>query len=401
MKILMIAPQPFMQPRGTPISVYQRLLALASLGFQVDLLTYHLGEDVDIPGVAIHRIPNIPFIRSIKIGPSLGKLFLDPLLIIHLIWMLIKNRYYVIHSHEEASFFAAPIAKLFGVKHLYDMHSSLPNQLRNYKSWNNFLLIKICKILEAMVMRSSDAIITVGTDLYDFVKQKYPDANTVLIDNLPLQSTVVVSGPSEIEGIERRLSLNGKHTVLYTGTFEPYQGLDMLIKSAGIIVGECPDIQFLLVGGTKDQVNHYRNLASERSVSDFFHFTGNVSTSEAIGYLDLASIIVSPRLEGNSIPLKAYTYLLSGKPLVATDITAHKPLMSEDVAVLVAPNAEAFAQGILKLVHNPQLGMDLARRAQEFMWDNHGFDDYLKKVESIYAGLATKQNVEVSADATH
>jgi hypothetical protein len=45
--------------------------------------------------------------------------------------------------------------------------------------------------------------------------------------------------------------------------------------------------------------------------------------------------------------------------------------------------------------------MDLARRAQEFMWDNHGFDDYLKKVESIYAGLATKQNVEVSADATH
>ena len=83
MKILMIAPEPFFQPRGTPISVYQRLLALSSLGFQVDLLTYHLGEDVDIPGVVIHRIIGVPFIKNTKPGPSLGKLVLDPILLIY------------------------------------------------------------------------------------------------------------------------------------------------------------------------------------------------------------------------------------------------------------------------------------------------------------------------------
>lgn len=53
MKILMISPEPFFEPRGTPISVYQRLQALSALGYQVDLLTYHVGQDVDIPGLTI------------------------------------------------------------------------------------------------------------------------------------------------------------------------------------------------------------------------------------------------------------------------------------------------------------------------------------------------------------
>ncbi|UCG25849.1 MAG: hypothetical protein JSW55_07630, partial [Chloroflexota bacterium] len=73
----MIAPEPFLVPRGTPISVYQRLFALSSIGHQVDLLTYHIGDEVDFPGLAIHRIPNIPFVKNVKPGPSWAKLFLD------------------------------------------------------------------------------------------------------------------------------------------------------------------------------------------------------------------------------------------------------------------------------------------------------------------------------------
>jgi len=50
----MIAPDPFLEPRGTPISVYQWLRLLSSLGHEVDLVTYHPGEDARIPGVKIH-----------------------------------------------------------------------------------------------------------------------------------------------------------------------------------------------------------------------------------------------------------------------------------------------------------------------------------------------------------
>ena len=64
MKILMLAPEPFFQPRGTPISVYQRIRALSDLGHEVDLVTYHLGEDKVIENLKIVRIPNLFFIKK-------------------------------------------------------------------------------------------------------------------------------------------------------------------------------------------------------------------------------------------------------------------------------------------------------------------------------------------------
>ena len=80
MKILMIAPQPFFQPRGTPFSVLGRLHTLSKLGHNVDLVTYHIGQDVQIPNVTIHRIKKVPFIKNIKIGPSITKIPVDILL---------------------------------------------------------------------------------------------------------------------------------------------------------------------------------------------------------------------------------------------------------------------------------------------------------------------------------
>ena len=77
MKILMIAPQPFFSPRGTPFSVYYRIKALSEMGHQVDLITYHIGKDVAIKGLTIFRIIKIPFVHKVKIGPSIKKFFLD------------------------------------------------------------------------------------------------------------------------------------------------------------------------------------------------------------------------------------------------------------------------------------------------------------------------------------
>ena len=56
-RALVIAPQPFFSPRGTPLSVYYRTLVTAEQGVEIDLLTYGEGQDVEIPGVNIIRIP--------------------------------------------------------------------------------------------------------------------------------------------------------------------------------------------------------------------------------------------------------------------------------------------------------------------------------------------------------
>src|SRR5215210_8711651 len=101
MHILMIAPEPFFEPRGTPFSEFHRIRALTTLGHTVDLVTYPFGEDVAMPGLRVFRSMRPPFVRRVRIGPSFAKLPLDALLTLSAIRRAFSGRYEAIHSHEE------------------------------------------------------------------------------------------------------------------------------------------------------------------------------------------------------------------------------------------------------------------------------------------------------------
>src|SRR5512141_2509855 len=79
-RILMIAPEPFFEPRGTPFSEFHRIRALTSLGHTVDLATYPFGRDVEMTGLRIFRSMRPPFLTHVGIGPSWTKVPLNLLL---------------------------------------------------------------------------------------------------------------------------------------------------------------------------------------------------------------------------------------------------------------------------------------------------------------------------------
>jgi glycosyltransferase involved in cell wall biosynthesis len=387
MKILMIAPEPFFEPRGTPISVYQRLQALSVMHYEVDLLTYHLGQDVSIPGVVVHRGPDVPFIKKVKPGPSWAKAFLDILLFCRAVVLLCKNRYDVIHSHEEAAFLSVLLSKVFCTRHIYDMHSCLPQQLASLARWNRWLFIKLFEMLERWVINTCDAVITIGVDLEGRAMAINAEVKTVLIHNLPVHINEARANHTSARKLKEKMRLDGKLPVMYTGNFQSYQGLDLLLKSAKIVKEHEPSVSFLIVGGDPQQVEYWRNQSSAYGVEDSVLFTGTVPLAEAIAYLDVAEILVSPRTEGTSMPLKIYSYLHSGKPIVATDVAAHSQVLNAEIAVLVAPTEEAFANGILTLAQSPDLRRELGLRAQEFARERFNSADYVAKLERVYREL--------------
>src|SRR5205823_717097 len=103
MHILMIAPEPFFEPRGTPFSEFHRIRALTALGHEVDLVTYPFGGDVSMAGLRIFRCLRPPFMRGVGIGPSLVKVPLDALLALTVVRRALTRRYDAIHSHEEGA----------------------------------------------------------------------------------------------------------------------------------------------------------------------------------------------------------------------------------------------------------------------------------------------------------
>src|SRR5438093_12892421 len=178
-RILMIAPEPFFEPRGTPFSEFHRIRALTALGHQVDLVTYPLGEDVSLPGLRVFRSMKPPFLRRVKVGPSLAKIPLDALLTLSVLRRALSCRYDAVHSHEEAGLIGATLALLLRIPHLYDMHSSLPQQLSNFAFSRSRLVRRVFVAIERLMIHQSRVVIVICPALEETVRAIDPRAQTV------------------------------------------------------------------------------------------------------------------------------------------------------------------------------------------------------------------------------
>ncbi|MCX6561105.1 MAG: glycosyltransferase family 4 protein [Candidatus Aminicenantes bacterium] len=345
MNVLMLAPEPFFQPRGTPISVYFRLRALTDLGHRVDLVTYPLGKDVAFPGLRIRRVPNWLGLRAIKIGPSWPKIPLDAMMAATAAGALARRRYDVVFSHEEAAFFGIALAGLFGVPHIYDMHSSLPQQLDNFEFSKSPLLKRIFTGLEDAVLKRSRSVIVICKDLHDYVQSKGFGGKTVFLQNFmdfnDFDDTPVPAG--EIDRIKRETAPGGEKIIFYAGNFEPYQGIPLLVEAMARVRSKAV---LLILGGSPDEHEAMGRKAEGLGARDRIRFVAKVPPQEVPRYLAAADVLVSPRVSGTNTPLKIYAFLKSGKPFVATKLYTHTQVLTDEIAVLAPADPDGFAAGL-------------------------------------------------------
>lgn len=384
----MIAPQPFFQPRGTPFSVLGRLHALSELGHTVDLITYHIGQNVDIPNVTIHRIRNIPFIKNIKIGPSAAKIPVDIAVFFKAISMLRNHEYDVLHTHEEAGFMGILFHKWFNIPHLYDMHSSLPQQLHNFQFSKSKLLQNSFRRLEDSTLKSAQGVITICPELYNYVEELGIASNHLLIENVVDYASLFADRNGENEHkLFEDAAISEKIKILYVGTLEPYQGIDLLIRGAKTVIDAFPDAIYLIVGGKPEQVAHYRQMVEAEQVAGNFVFTGSVQPRVAEKFVKFCDVLVSPRISGNNTPLKIYSYLRSQKPIIATRHITHTQILDDTVSVLTQPDPADFARGILKILQNPHLKNEITGNARKLAENKYSYEVYVKKIQKVLDNL--------------
>jgi glycosyltransferase involved in cell wall biosynthesis len=352
----------------------------------VDLLTYPFGEDVDLPGLRIFRVRQPPFVHDVKIGPSIAKLLLDVPLYFAVARALKSESYDVLHSHEEAVFFGMRLACKHGVRHVYDMHSSLPNQLGNFQAYNLGVIRGLFQWLENRALRTCDGVITICAELAEIVKKQCGEKQGESIPHVMIENTAddtEVFGRTK-EDVRVKLELQNKRIVLYTGTFESYQGLDILLKAFARVKGRYGDAHLLMVGGTAEQVERYMQMAQWFGLDDTTTFVGSVHPSRIPAFLEAADMLVSPRSHGKYTPLKIYNYLRSHRPLVATDLFTHTQTLDSSMALLVPATDEGLATGIERLLEDRALGKRLAKAAAGRAEREFSDTAYIAKVAGFY-----------------
>ena len=391
----MIAPEPFFEPRGTPFSEYHRIRALLELGHTVDLVTYPFGREVTLPWLRVFRCLRPPFVRDVRIGPSLAKIPLDLTLALTALRRAVSGRYDAVHSHEEGSYIGVPIAAALGVPHLYDMHSSLPQQLTNFAFSRSRVLARVFTWMERFVVRRSRVVVVICPHLQDVVRAIEPGVPAVLIENAPGSGDTPVAGSGGRIRAEFGLAADAP-IVLYTGTFEAYQGLDLLFAAAKHVVAKRPDARFVLAGGRPEQIAAARALTERAGLGASVIFAGQRPAEEIPLFLDAADVLVSPRSIGTNTPLKIYQYLRSGRPIVATRLLTHTQVLTDEVAILTTATPEGFASGILVALTDPDRARAVGDSARELAETKYSYETYLTRTRQACAHLTDEATPQVA-----
>ncbi|MDX1576829.1 MAG: glycosyltransferase family 4 protein [Gemmatimonadota bacterium] len=391
-RILMVAPQPFFRERGTPFSVLHRIRALLRLGHRVELLTYPFGERVELPGLVVHRSPRPPGVRDVAIGPSVAKAALDVPLFARAARLIARDDYDLVHTHEEAGAVGSWARRHRGLPHLYDMHSSLPEQLHNFGRYDRFPFPWLMGAVEEYILAGSDAVVAISPSLAERVEALGFAGPVEVIENVldfPSRARVPehrrddprreAAWPEVTDGANER----DPYRLLYTGSLEPYQGLELLIGALSFVDGRGRPVVALVVGGTEDPRRRLEDHAREARVADLVHFLPPVAPAAVKGLHQRADVLVSLRSSGTNPPLKLYEYLRAGKPILATDVPSHRQVLDPVFAELVAPEADAVAAGIARLRDRPERARRLASEARSVAERRYGPETYMRRLARI------------------
>ena len=381
MKILFLAPQPFFQERGTPIAVNLLLRVLSERGEEIDLVTYHVGEDVEYENVSIHRISNIPFIRTISPGFSFQKLICDFFLFWKAAALLSKFPYQVIHAVEESAFMAFVFKKIWSIDYIYDMDSHLSAQLLDkYPSLRS--LKRFFTYLENKVIRDAMLILPVNQGLVEGFEDL--DFNKVI----ELHDVSLLQNGAREAGISIRDEMDVAGTlVMYVGNLEKYQGIDLLLESFAHIAEKTNDISLAIIGGKSEDIQKYKKVSVELGISSLVRFFGPRPMRNLADYLSEADILVSPRISGANTPMKIYSFLESGKPIVATNLSTHTQVLNDQVAVLADPIPREFAKGVLLVAEDTELRERIGENGKRMAQEKYTLDEFQTSVNQIYDSI--------------
>lgn len=384
LRILVVAPEPFLVERGTPIAVRLLVEALCDLGHQVDLLAYPMGDDFIYPGLRLLRSPRPPFVREVGIGISLKKLACDAWMLPKLFWVLSRERYDVVHAVEEALFPAALWSALRRTPVIYDMDSCLTDGvISKWRFLTRFR--KLLRRIERLAVRRASLILAVCPDLAEMIIK---DAGVEAVTVLPDFS--VATEPQVIPTSELRdLTNSGEPIALYVGNLAGYQGIELLLDAIALL-GADALCKFIIIGGPESDRAKLENRAAQLRIDKKVCFLGTRPVEQLGTLLAQADFLLSPRLDGANTPMKVYAYMQSGIAVLATDIRAHRQVLDHGTAELVPTTPEGIATGIRRLISDPDRRREIGAAARKLALRDYTPAAYRSRLATAYAQLTER-----------
>ncbi len=318
----------------------------------------------------------------VRPGFSIGKALQDVPFALKARRLAGSGGYDIVHAVEESALLVGSAIPA-GVKFVVDMDSDLGEQLANSKSEIARRLGPLAARLHNRALERADLAIVINSRLADAAHRVSPRLPVHILQDPPLVSVSTDADRAAASGLRRELALADAPVALYTGNFERYQGVALMADAAS----RCDGVAFVFVGGEAEDIASIRGSLNAATLARC-RFVGKKPPETLAKWMALADVLVSPRTLGGNTPFKIYTYLASGRPIVATNLDTHTQVLSDETAFLAEPTADGLATALRTAFADESERTRRAVNGLALLEREYSVERFREKVAAAYATLA-------------
>lgn len=299
-----------------------------------------------------------------------------------------EYRYDLIHVHNIPDFlvFSALRPKLSGAKVILDIHDIVPELFADkFKTRLRPLLVAGLKLIEKASTRFADHVIVANHIWHQrLIERSVPASRCSVVLNY-VDPTIFHR--------RARTRASGPFTLLFHGTFQWHQGLDIAIRALALVRQHVPDVELHLYGGGggASATTELQQLAGSLNLNGSVRFLGRVplhQIPQIIADSDLGIVPKRADSFGNeACSTKIMEFMSQGVPVVVSktriDTYYHD---SSNVRFFPSGDHVAMAEAILDVIRDAPLRQSLSDAgldyAEKNSWDVHRHT-YLNLVDSL------------------
>ncbi len=294
--------------------------------------------------------------------------------------------YDVVHVHNMPDFlvFASWYPKMNGAKIILDIHDLVPELFANkFSTRLRAAYVWFLKLTERISASFADHVI-ISNDLW---------FETVTARSIERKrcSVFINHVDDELFFRHERTRVDDRCIILFPGSLQWHQGLDIAINAFVEVRQEIPNAEFHIYAGSGGGGATLRRLAQQLGLEESVKFFEGVSLEEMAGIIANADLGVVPK-RADSFGNEAYStkimeFMSQGVPVVVSRTKIDSFYFDEGVVhFFTSGDSAAMANAMLDVIRNPELRASLVLRGYAYS-ERHGWarkkKDYFDLVDSL------------------
>jgi len=361
---------------------------LVKRGDRVDVVALRSGEQSSkevIDGVCLYRIQRRVISEKGKFTYLAKLLFFFLRSFVFLTWKQLQERYDLVHVHSVPDFevFAALFPKLTGSKIILDIHDLVPEfYAGKFNTSSNSLAFKLLVAVERMSASFADHMIVAN---HLWLKQLY--GRSVGSE----KCTVILNFPdTDIFHSRGRNRNDCKFIMVYPGSLNYHQGVDIAVRAFALIADKYPQAEFHIYGGGKN-AGFLGSLIAELRMQERVFLKGGRTLHEISSIIENCDLgVVSKRSDGfgnEAFSTKILEFMALDVPVIVPETAIDRYYFNDSIVEFFRANDEkSLAEAMLQMIENPGKRQELVRNAREFIqgytWEKNK-SVYLDLVDSL------------------